>query len=207
MRTDESSERTRLGDDRRGRRLRRHARRSRRAQKYFTQESGLLSGLSIDTDEFPPISVGRQHVKAVDDVSFEIRRGETLGLVGESGCGKSTLGRTILRLLEPTEGRISFKGDDLAELDGEALRQKRSEIQMIFQDPQSSLDPRMKIGQIVEEPMRAHDTTAANSGRRCSEKVGLDPHHYNRHPHAFSGPAPAGQPRPCAVGQPRLYRL
>ncbi|MEY7849182.1 ABC transporter ATP-binding protein [Natrarchaeobius sp. A-rgal3] len=160
-------------------------------KKYFSQESGLLSGLSVDTDQFPPISADRTQVKAVDDVSFEIRRGETLGLVGESGCGKSTLGRTILRLLEPTAGRISFKGEDLADLDGEALRQKRSEIQMIFQDPQSSLDPRMKIGQIVEEPMRAHDMLddegRENRAKMLLEKVGLDPHHYNRHPHAFSG--------------------
>ncbi|RQH01003.1 ABC transporter ATP-binding protein [Natrarchaeobius oligotrophus] len=160
-------------------------------KKYFSQRSGLLSGFSLEPDQFPPISVGRQRVKAVDDVSFEIRRGETLGLVGESGCGKSTLGRTILRLLEPTEGNIYFKGQDLADLEGEALRRKRSEIQMIFQDPQSSLDPRMKIGQIVEEPMRAHDMLDAEGrearAKELLEKVGLDPHHYNRHPHAFSG--------------------
>ncbi|SDR28331.1 ABC transporter ATP-binding protein [Natronobacterium texcoconense] len=160
-------------------------------KKYFSQESGLLGGLSVETDGFPPISFGRTSVKAVDDVSFEIRRGETLGLVGESGCGKSTLGRTLLRLLEPTEGSIYFKGDDLADLSGEQLRQKRSEIQMIFQDPQSSLDPRMKVGQIIEEPMRAHDMLD-DEGREARakellEKVGLDPHHYNRHPHAFSG--------------------
>ncbi len=160
-------------------------------KKYFTQRSGLFAGVSIDTDQFPPISVDREYVKAVDDVNFEIRRGETLGLVGESGCGKSTLGRTILRLLEPTEGRICFKGDDLAGLSGEELRQKRSEIQMIFQDPQSSLDPRMKVGQIIEEPMRAHgmldDDGREQRAKMLLEKVGLDPHHYNRHPHAFSG--------------------
>ncbi|RQG94598.1 ABC transporter ATP-binding protein [Natrarchaeobius chitinivorans] len=160
-------------------------------KKYFTQSSGLLSGLSLEPDQFPPISVGRQQVKAVDDVSFDIRRGETLGLVGESGCGKSTLGRTILRLLEPTDGSIRFKGEDLADVSGETLRQKRSEIQMIFQDPQSSLDPRMKIGQIIEEPMRAHDMLddegREDRAKMLLEKVGLDPHHYNRHPHAFSG--------------------
>ncbi|GAB3666792.1 hypothetical protein GCM10028856_09000 [Halopiger thermotolerans] len=159
--------------------------------KYFDQESGLFAGLSIDTDQFPPIDVSRERVKAVDDVSFEVRRGETLGLVGESGCGKSTLGRTILRLLEPTDGTISFKGDDLATMSGDELREKRAEMQIIFQDPQSSLDPRMKVGQIIEEPMRAHgmldDEGREARARDLLEKVGLDPHHYNRHPHAFSG--------------------
>ncbi|MDS0476109.1 oligopeptide/dipeptide ABC transporter ATP-binding protein [Natrinema sp. 1APR25-10V2] len=130
--------------------------------KYFAQESGLLGGLQIDPGQFPPISVDRGQVEAVEDVSLEIRPGETLGLVGESGCGKSTLGRTILRLLEPTEGDIYFKGENLADLGGEELRQTRSDMQMIFQDPQSSLDPRMKVGQIIEEPMRAHDMPAAN---------------------------------------------
>ncbi|SEH17511.1 oligopeptide/dipeptide ABC transporter, ATP-binding protein, C-terminal domain-containing protein [Natronorubrum sediminis] len=126
-------------------------------KKYFTQSSGLFSSISFEPDQFPPVSLGQQKVKAVDDVSFEIKRGETLGLVGESGCGKSTLGRSLLRLVDPTDGTIEFKGEDLADISGEELRQKRSEIQMIFQDPQSSLDPRMKMGQIVEEPMRAHD--------------------------------------------------
>ncbi|ELY50233.1 ABC transporter ATP-binding protein [Natronorubrum bangense] len=159
--------------------------------KYFASESGLLAGISLETDQFPPVSFGVDQVKAVDDVSFEITMGETLGLVGESGCGKSTLGRTLLRLLDPTDGTITFKNDDLAELSGEELRQKRSEIQMIFQDPQSSLDPRMKVGQIIEEPMRAHDMFD-DEGREARakellEKVGLDPRHYNRYPHAFSG--------------------
>ena len=159
--------------------------------KYFASESGLLAGISLETDQFPPVSFGVDQVKAVDDVSFEITMGETLGLVGESGCGKSTLGRTLLRLLDPTDGTITFKGDDLAELSGEELRQKRSEIQMIFQDPQSSLNPRMKVGQIIEEPMRAHDMFD-DEGREARakellEKVGLDPRHYNRYPHAFSG--------------------
>ncbi|MXV62680.1 ATP-binding cassette domain-containing protein [Natronorubrum sp. JWXQ-INN-674] len=159
--------------------------------KYFSSDSGLFAGINLETDQFPPVSFGVDQVEAVDDVSFEIKMGETLGLVGESGCGKSTLGRTLLRLLDPTDGTISFKGDDLAEMSGEELRQKRSEIQMIFQDPQSSLDPRMKVGQIIEEPMRAHDMFD-DEGREARakellEKVGLDPRHYNRHPHAFSG--------------------
>ncbi|WP_255170906.1 ABC transporter ATP-binding protein [Natrononativus amylolyticus] len=160
-------------------------------KKYFTQDSGLLAGINFEPGQFPPISTGQQYVKAVDDVSFDIRKGETLGLVGESGCGKSTLGRTILRLLEPTEGTINFKGTDLADMSGEDLRQKRSEIQMIFQDPQSSLDPRLKVGQIIEEPMRAHgmldDEGREARAKELLEKVGLDPHHYNRYPHAFSG--------------------
>lgn len=160
-------------------------------KKYFNQSSGLFSSVSLDTSQFPPISVGEERVKAVDDVTFDIRRGETLGLVGESGCGKSTLGRTILRLLEPTAGRISFKGEDLATLSGENLRTKRSEIQMIFQDPQASLDPRLTIGQIIEEPMRAHgmldDEGREARSKDLLERVGLDPHHYNRYPHAFSG--------------------
>jgi len=159
--------------------------------KHFDQESGLLAGMQFDPSTFPPISVDRERVLAVDDVSLEIQPGETLGLVGESGCGKSTLGRTILRLLEPTEGDIYFKGENLADLDGEALRQQRSDMQMIFQDPQSSLDPRMKVGQIIEEPMRAHDMLDAERRRARAkdllEKVGLDPRHYNRYPHAFSG--------------------
>ena len=159
--------------------------------KYFDAESGLLAGIDFDPGQFPPVSFGVDRVEAVDDVSLEIEMGETLGLVGESGCGKSTLGRTILRLLDPTDGTIRFKGDDLAELSGEQLRQKRSEIQMIFQDPQSSLDPRMKVGRIIEEPMRAHgmfdDEGREARAKELLEKVGLDPRHYNRYPHAFSG--------------------
>ena len=148
--------------------------------KYFNQDEGFLASF-----------FGTEQVRAVEDVSFEIRKGETLGLVGESGCGKSTLARTILRLVDPTEGSVYFKGRDLASLSGEQLRAERKDAQMIFQDPQSSLDPRMKVGQIVEEPMRAHDMLDAE-GRRARarellEAVGLDPLHYNRYPHQFSG--------------------
>lgn len=160
-------------------------------KKYFTPDSGLFAGFAFDPGQFPPITVDRERVKAVDDVSFEIRRGETLGLVGESGCGKSTLGRTILRLLEPTDGRIYFKGEDLADAAGEELRRKRAEMQMIFQDPMSSLDPRMTIGEIIEEPMRAHglldDEGREAHAKELLEKVGLDPAHYTRYPHEFSG--------------------
>jgi len=160
--------------------------------KYFSQDSGILGGISIDTDGRFPISFGRTKVRAVEDVSFEIRKGETLGLVGESGCGKSTLARALLRLIEPTGGSVYFKGRDLSALGNEELRRARRNVQMIFQDPQSSLDPRMKVGRIVEQPMRAHgmyenDDEREAQTREILEKVGLDPQHYNRYPHAFSG--------------------
>ncbi|WP_368410735.1 ABC transporter ATP-binding protein [Haladaptatus salinisoli] len=149
--------------------------------KHFADGGGFLSGLFGE----------QQRVRAVEDVSFTIRKGETLGLVGESGCGKSTLARSILRLLEPTAGTVYFKGRNLTELSDEELRAQRKDMQMIFQDPQSSLDPRMKIGPIVEEPMKAHGLYDADEreerARELLEKVGLDPQHYNRHPHAFSG--------------------
>ncbi|WP_129112842.1 ABC transporter ATP-binding protein [Halegenticoccus tardaugens] len=147
--------------------------------KHFSQGSGFLSSF------FP-----KPKVKAVDDVSFDIRAGETLGLVGESGCGKSTLARTVLRLLEPTDGAVYFKGENLAELPAGEVRKRREDMQMIFQDPQSSLDPRMKVGPIVEEPMKAHGLYRGEREERVRElleKVGLDPQHYNRYPHQFSG--------------------
>ncbi|PSP34255.1 peptide ABC transporter ATP-binding protein [Halobacteriales archaeon QH_10_67_22] len=160
--------------------------------KLFKNDSGFLSWLTVDRDaDGVPVTADREWVRAVEDVSFEIRRGETLGLVGESGCGKSTLARTLLRLIDPTEGDVYFEGDNLAELSGEALRRKRKDMQIIFQDPQSSLDPRMKVGPIVEEPMRAHDMLddegREERARELLSRVGLDPQHYNRHPHAFSG--------------------
>jgi peptide/nickel transport system ATP-binding protein len=147
--------------------------------KHFTQGDGFLSSL-----------FGTETVKAVEDVSFAVERGQTLGLVGESGCGKSTLARTVLRLLDPTDGAVYFKGENLAELSGERLRRQRQDMQMIFQDPQSSLDPRMKVGPIVEEPMRAHglyEGRREERARRLLNEVGLDPQHYNRYPHQFSG--------------------
>lgn len=134
-------------------------------------------------------SVGAVH--AVDDVSFDIFRGETLGLVGESGCGKSTTGRTILQLYRPTSGRIIFEGEDLAGLKGEKLRRKRRDIQMIFQDPYASLNPRMTVGKIIAEPMEIHKTfSGAAKERRVQELlslVGLNPAFVNRYPHEFSG--------------------
>jgi len=130
-------------------------------------------------------------VRAVDDVSFEVRRGETLGLVGESGCGKSTTGRTALRLYKPTAGKIVFDGLDITKIEGEALRQMRRHMQMIFQDPYSSLNPRQTVGGIVAEPLLVHKIgTAAERQERVAELldvVGLNPNFLNRYPHEFSG--------------------
>ena len=127
-------------------------------KKYFGNSAGFLGPLAFDRDgAVPRPTVEREWVRAVDGVGFDIRKGETLGLVGESGCGKSTLARTLLKLVEPTDGEVRFKGVDLADAGGEQLRRMRKDMQIIFQDPQSSLDPRMKVGPIIEEPMKAHD--------------------------------------------------
>ncbi len=160
--------------------------------KHFSDGGRLFSGFKLQRNgRLPKITHDPEIVRAVEDVSFEIQPGETLGLVGESGCGKSTLARTLIRLLEPTDGDLYFKGENLAEMSSEDLRKKRSDIQMIFQDPQSSLDPRMKVGQIIEEPMQAHKMLDADGrekrAKELLERVGLDPSHYNRYPHEFSG--------------------
>jgi len=131
-------------------------------------------------------------VRAVDGVSFEIRRGETLGLVGESGCGKTTTGRCILQLERPTSGQVLFEGRDLATLDEDALRPIRRKMQVIFQDPYSSLNPRMTVGQIIAEPLAVHGIVAdrAERARRVREllsHVGLLPQHVHRYPHQLSG--------------------
>jgi peptide/nickel transport system ATP-binding protein/oligopeptide transport system ATP-binding protein len=131
------------------------------------------------------------HVYAVDGVSFSIAKGETLGLVGESGCGTSTVGRTLLRLLEPTAGTVKVGGDDITHLEGEKLLPYRRRMQMIYQDPYASLNPRMTAGEIVVEPMVVHDvgTGAERRGRVASlfERVGLRPESVSRYPHEFSG--------------------
>jgi oligopeptide/dipeptide ABC transporter ATP-binding protein len=144
-----------------------------------------------------PISEGlifERHVgdvRAVDDVSFDVARGETLGLVGESGCGKTTTGRAILRLYKPTAGTIEFDGVDITRMEGERLRKIRRRMQMIFQDPYSSLNPRMTVGGIVGEPLGIHDLgTNAERHERVAELldvVGLNPNFLNRYPHEFSG--------------------
>ena len=132
------------------------------------------------------------HVKAVDDVSLEVYEGETLGLVGESGCGKTTLGRSILRLAEPTSGKVWFDGIEVTALKGQALRDFRKQAQIVFQDPYSSLNPRLTIGEAIAEPMLVHDIEKDRKKSRtivCDllEQVGLKAEHYDRYPHEFSG--------------------
>lgn len=132
------------------------------------------------------------HVKAVDDISFEVFPGETLGLVGESGCGKTTLGRSILRLVAPTSGKVIFNGQDLTKLGKADLRKMRRDVQIIFQDPYSSLNPRITVGQAIMEPLQVHQVFKTDEERKAHvlhllAKVNLDPAHFNRYPHEFSG--------------------
>jgi len=147
-------------------------------KKYFPLKTGIFRRETI-------------WVKAVDDVSFDIQDGETLGVVGESGCGKSTLGRTILRMYEATAGDIIFGGDNIAALDKESLRLKRREMQLIFQDPFSSLNPRMTVGDIIGEPLEIHLSMEREDRKKRVEEllgmVGLSPYHLRRYPHEFSG--------------------
>ena len=161
----------------------------------MTSEAPTLLAVENLTKHFPIMrGVFRRQVgtvKAVDGLDFEIRERETLGLVGESGCGKSTAGRVILRLHDATAGAVVFRGTDITAVDGEALRRLRPRMQMIFQDPQDSLNPRMTVGSIIGEPLLEHGTV---KGRALHERVealldavGLDPGFTNRYPHEFSG--------------------
>ena len=154
--------------------------------------------LSIkDLKMYFPITKGiifQRHVgdiKAVDGLSFDIKRGETLGLVGESGCGKSTTGRAILQLYRPTAGTVAFEGTELTELKGESLRKMRRNMQMIFQDPYASLNPRMTVGSIIGEPLEVHNILSGKARRERVKEllsiVGLNPYFINRYPHEFSG--------------------
>ena len=134
----------------------------------------------------------KKYLKAVNDVSFEVFENETFGLVGESGCGKSTLGRTIVKIYDPTEGKVWFKGKDISTLKGEDLKKFRKEAQMIFQDPYASLNARMTVGEIIKEPMDIHGLYSSNKEKEekaseLLEIVGLKPDHIRRYPHEFSG--------------------
>jgi oligopeptide transport system ATP-binding protein len=148
-------------------------------EKHFPVRKGILWEKTVG------------YVKAVDGVSFSIPEGKTLGLVGESGSGKSTTGYCILQLLKPTGGSIRFQGKELTELKGEGLRRMRQDMQIVFQDPYSSLDPRMTVGNIVSEPLEVHGIGTrkgrAETVRRLLEVVGFNPNFTNRYPHEFSG--------------------
>ena len=162
----------------------------------MTSENGALLEVKGLTKHFPVksgvlVEHTVSHVKAVDGVSFDIQEGETLGLVGESGSGKSTTGYCVLQLLKPTSGSVRFMGQELTELGREDVRKMRREMQIVFQDPYSSLDPRMTVGDIVSEPLDVHGVgsrrTRRETVRQLLDTVGFNPNFTNRYPHEFSG--------------------
>jgi peptide/nickel transport system ATP-binding protein/oligopeptide transport system ATP-binding protein len=156
----------------------------------LVQVKNLVKHFPISTGILLQRQIGA--VKAVDDVSFDVMRGETLGIVGETGCGKSTTARLLVRLLEPSSGQILFEGEDIVGRKGAALKQLRLDMQMIFQDPYSSLNPRKTVGSIIGEPFSIHGLLKGKGERKqrvqeLMDRVGLNPEHYNRYPHEFSG--------------------
>ena len=156
--------------------------------EYILEVNNLKKYFPIEKNLF---GTPTRYLKAVDDVSFKVKRGTTLGIVGESGCGKTTLGRTILRLHDITGGSVLFNGEDITNMPKSELRKRRTQLQLIFQDPYSSLPPRMTVGNIIAEAVRVHNIVPKDQitehVRDIMKKCGLQPHWYDRYPHEFSG--------------------
>ena len=158
------------------------------AEEYLLQVKNLKKYFPIGKSF---LKKNQKYLRAVDGISFNLKAGKTVGIVGESGCGKTTMGRTVLRLYEPTDGEIIFEGKDIAHLNGEELRKIRPSFQMIFQDPYSSLSPRLPVGELIGEAVKVHKIVPANEVKDyvldIMKKCGLQEHFYDRYPHEFSG--------------------